>query len=306
MRNKFVSFASAVACCALLAACGGDDDATSGPTPTPTSTSSPTPTPTPAPTDFDFTKAFTSEATNTGYIFAYFAPTGGSETWNEGTRRNGVSGIEYAVSPESAAFTWPDETALTTFSAADLLTASPTLRTYRKGDNSLSLELPFAHVLRVSYETKVPFVRDAVAGNLRSLRYALFYNSVTLTTDITADLTYTGTAQVAGGIPGVTPSGAVSASPTTITVTASDKKVAGTIRIFENVGGMSVERAALPISATIGSGSTFGANIDDTVNGFKGTMVGVLAGPSREEILIIFNVENATDKREFIGSYIGG
>ncbi|MEZ5680559.1 MAG: hypothetical protein R3E14_04605 [Erythrobacter sp.] len=303
MRNKFVSLASAAACCALLVSCGGDDDTTATPTPTPTSTSTPTPTPTAA--DFDFTKAFTSSATNTSYIFAYFAPTGGTEVWSEGTRRNGEAVIDFEVSPESAEFTWPDATALTTFSAADLLTASPMLRTYRKGDDALAMELPFTHIMRVSYETKVPFVRNAESGTLRSLRYALFFNGVTTTDDITSDLSYTGTAQVAGGLSGTTAADVFSSPSATFTVASSDKALAGTIRIVEDVSGSPVERAALPIAATVGSTNTFSGTIDDTTNGFTGTFVGSLAGPSREEIFIIYNVGH-TDGREFIGSYIGG
>ena len=307
LRNKFVSLVSAAACCALLAACGGDDDATPTPTPTPTPTSTATPTPTPTPTvvDFDFTKAFTANSSNTSYVFAYFAPTGGSEVWSEGTRRNGASRIEYAVSPESAKLSWPDTTPLTSFAAADLLNASPTLRTYRKGTEALAMELPFTHVMRVSHEIKTPFVRQTVAGDLRSLRYSLFYNVVTTTADITADLSYTGTAQVAGGLSGTTAAGVFSSPATTLALAASDKKLTGTITIVENVGGTPTTRASLPISATVGTGGVFSGAIDDTANGFKGTFVGSLAGPAREEIFLIYNVGH-TDGREFIGSLIGG
>ena len=308
MRKNFVSFASAAAACALLVACGGDDDdgtASPTPTPSPTSTATPTPTPTPTAVDFDFTKAFTSTATNTAYIFAYFTPTGGSEVWNEGTRRNGTSGIAYEISPETARFAWPDTTSLKTFDAADLLTASPTLRTYRDGDDTLTLEVPFEHILRASYETSIPFVRETVAGTLRSLRYALFYNTVTTTAAISSDLSYTGTAQVAGGKPGTTAPGIFSSPSTTLTVAASDKKLTGTLTIVEDVSGTPTVRAALPISATVSSTGVFSGAIDDTANGFKGSFAGSLAGPSREEIFLIFNVAH-TDEREFIGSFIGG
>lgn len=305
LRKNFVSFASAAAACALLVACGGDDNGTATPTPTPTSTATPTPTPTPTAVDFSFATDSTASATNTSYIFAYFTPTGGSETWNAGTRRNGTATLDYDISPEKAAFTWPDTTTLKTFSAADLLTASPMLRTYRNGDDALKMELPFAHVLRVSYETKVPFVNNAVAGDLRSQRYSLFYNFVSTTDDITADLSYTGTAQVAGGLAGTTAAGVLSSPSATLTVASADKALTGTLNIVEDVSGTATPRAALPISATVGATGVFAGNIDDTANGFKGTFAGSLAGPSREEIFLIFNVEH-TDGREFIGSYIGG
>lgn len=302
MRYKFVSLASVAACCALIASCGGDDEAT--PTPTPTSTATPTPTPSPTTINFNFSNAFTANSTGTAFSYAYFTPTGGAEVWSDGARRNGTSTITYAVSPESASYVWPDSATLTSFTAADLLNPSSTLRTYRKGVDTLAMERPFQHVLRVNYETTVPYTRETVAGQLRSLRYALFYNTVTTTADITANLSYTGTAQVAGGKPGTAVAGAFTSPAATMTVASSDKKLTGTITIVETVAGAPVVRAALPLSATVATNATFNGTIDDTANGFKGTFVGTLAGPAREEVLLIFNVAH-TDGREFIGSYIG-
>lgn len=307
LRHKFASFIGAVAGCALLASCGGGD---STPTPTPTPTPSPTPTPTPTPTpppaavDFDFAKAFTTTATNTSYSYAYFAPTGGTEVWSDGSRRNGTSTITYAISPESAALDWVDAAALTTFAAADRQTTTPVLRSYRKGVDGLALELPFEQVLRVSYETAQSFVRETVAGTLRSNRVAVFYNVVTTSSAITANLSYTGTAQVVGGKSGTTPPNVFSSPATTLVVTASDKKITGSIQIVENVNGTLVVRAVLPISATLNASGTFSGNINDAANGFKGTFVGSLAGATREEVFVIFNVAH-TDGREFIGSLIG-
>lgn len=255
--------------------------------------------------DFDFTKAFTTSNANTAYSFAYFKPTGGNEVWSDGARRNGLSSINYAISPENVAFGWPDDTPLTTFAAADLLNASPTLRTYRKGTDGLAMEIPFTHVLRVSYENSVSFVRETVAGTLRSQRYSLFFNGVTTTTDFTTDLSYTGTPQIAGGVSGTTAAGVFSSPATTINVAASNKALTGTLRIIEDVNGTPTERAALALSSTVGVTGVFSGTIDDTASGLKGTFVGSLAGPAREEIFLIFNVSK-TDGPEYIGSLIGG
>lgn len=296
---KFGSMTSAVVCCALLAACGGGDDTSTTPTPTPTPTSSPTP----SPTEFNFANAFSIANTNTSYSFAYFAPPSGSEVWSDGARRDGLAAIVYAISPESVSFDWPDTATIPTFVAADLLTASPTLRTYRKGDEGLVMEKPFTHVLRVSFENKQPFTRNSVAGTLRTQRYSLFFTPVTTTTAITSNLTYSGVAQVVGGTPG-SAAAAVSSPATTLTVTSSDSKIAGTIQIVETVGGAPVVRASLPISATVAANGTFAGTIDDTANAFKGSFAGSLAGATRQEAFLIFNVAH-TDGREFIGSLIG-
>ncbi|MCT2558495.1 hypothetical protein N0B51_05830 [Tsuneonella sp. YG55] len=307
MRRNFAHLFTAAACCALLASCGGGDGNSPTPTPSPSPSPSPSPTPTPTPTavDFDFAKAFTASAVNTSYSYAFFTPSGGAEIWSDGTRRDGLSKITYTVSPESADFDWPDSAALTTFVAADLQSASPTRRTYRKGTDGLVMELPFNHVMRVAYENVQPYILNTVNGTLRAFRVSLFYNTVTTTADITSNLTYTGTAQVAGGKAGTTAPGLFSSPATTLTVASSDKKITGSIQIFENVGGTQTLRATLPISGTVVAGGAFIGNIDDTTNGFKGQFVGSLAGPSREEVVLIFNVAHS-DGREFIGSYIGG
>ncbi|GGD97120.1 hypothetical protein GCM10011515_16140 [Tsuneonella deserti] len=307
MRSKFVNLAGAAALSLMLASCFGGGDSSPTPSPTPTPTPSPTPTPTPTPTAvvFDFTKAFTANAANTSYSYAYFTPTGGAETWSDGSRRDGASKITYTVSPESAQFAWPDNATLTSFGAADLKTAEATRRAYRKGTDGLVMELPFHHVLRVTYESTQPFVLDTKSGTLHGFRVSLFFNPVTATGDITADRAYSGTAQVAGGKTGVTPPGVFTAEPGTLTLTASTKKIAGTIRVFETVNGSPVLRAVLPISATIGTGGAFAGDINDATNGFKGKFVGTLAGPGREEVVLIFNVAH-TDGRELIGSLIGG
>lgn len=308
VRRRIAPLLSAVACCALLTSCFGGGDSSPTPTPTPTPSPSPSPTPTPTPTPmmtvFDFSQAFTATVTNTSYAFAYFTPNGGAEVWSDGNTRTGQSKITYAVSPESAAFVWPDSATLTTFGAADLESASPTLRSYRRGDDGLVMELPFQHVLRVTYRSAVAFVRETVPGTLRGSRVTLFFNSVTTSSAISTNLSYSGTAQVVGGKSGTTPPGVFSSPATTFVVSASDKKITGSISIVESVNGAAVVRAVLPISATLGTGGGFAGNIDDTANGFKGTFVGSLAGPSREEVVLIFSVAHA-DGRKFIGSLVG-
>ena len=296
--------------CTFVAGCFGGGNSDPNPTPTPSPTASPTPSPTPSPTatpaavDFDFAKAFTDTVTNASYVFAYFTPSsGGGEVWSDGSRRDGTSTITYAISPESVAFTWPDAATLTTFAAADRQTATASTRTYRKGTDAIELERPFTHVLRVTYERVENFVRETVAGTLRSNRVTLFFNRVTTTAAIATNLTHTGVADVVGGKSG-SAAGTYTSPPATLTVTASDKKIAGTIQIVETVGGVATVRASLPISATLGTGDTFTGSIDDTANGFKGSFGGALAGPNREEVVLIFNVQH-TDGREFLGSFIG-
>ncbi len=311
MRRNIAPLLCAIASCALLAGCFGGDGDSSTPTPTPTPTPSPSPTPTPTPTpptavvDFDFAKAFTATITNSSFIFAYFTPTsGGAEVWSDGNPRAGSSTITYAVSPESAAFTFPDTSTLTTFGAADRQTATVTLRTYRRGDDALALELPFDNVLRATYETKAPFTRETVPGTLRSNRVSVFINPVTATGAITTNLSYSGTPQVAGGKSGTTPSNAISAPAATFTVAASDQRITGTLTINETVNGAPVVRAVLPFSATIGSNGSFSGSLNDAANSFSGAFAGSLAGPSREEVAIVFNASHA-DGTKFIGSFIG-
>lgn len=306
MRRKSTLLGGVAACGALiLTSCGGDEPAPS-PTPTPTTSPSPTPTPTPTPTsvDFDFTKDFEASVTNASYIYAYFAPDGGAEVWSGGSPQGGQSVIDYDVSPNTVSFAGPDTSAVRSFAAADLQVDTATRRSYRKGTEGLVLELPFEHILRVSYERVDPYVRETVPGNLRSTRVSIFFNGITTTSDITSDLAYTGTAEVVGGKSGVTAPGVFSSPATTLTVTASDKKITGSIRIVRMTGGTTTVVAVLPITAVISAGGVFSGDINDTANGFKGKFAGTLAGPSREEAFVIFNVLHTTDGRTLLGSLI--
>ena len=254
---------------------------------------------------FDFTEAFAATFTNTAYAFAYFTPTsGGAEVWSDGTRREGQSKIAFAVSPERAEFQAADSDTIYAFTGADLITSQPDRRLYRKGTESLLLLRPFEHILKVVYERSDPYVRETVPGTLRSNRVALFFNSVTTTAAISENLAYTGTADVVGGKSGTTPAGVYSSPEATLTVAASDKKITGSIRVVENVSGTPTVRAILPISATVGSSGAFTGDIDDTANGFKGKYVGSLAGPTRQEVFVLFNAAN-TDGRKLLGSFIG-
>ena len=316
MRSVSVRAISAALCCVLVTACGGDDSPTPTPTESPTPGPSPSPTPTPTEVDFDFSTDFTSSITNSAYAFAYFAPEGGTEVWSDGSRRNGQSTITYEVAPENVEYTWPDTLELESFTAANLLNSSPTIRTYRKGTtDGLQMELPFEHVLRVAYEKSQSFIRDTVPGTLRSFRYALFFNPVTADTTITANLSYTGTPQATGGEAGVTPSGVITSPETTLVVgpDGNNIKINGTIRILETVNGNNVVRAVLPISGNVGTNGFFNGLIEDEANGFAGNFVGSLAGPSREEVFVVFYVvkvddegeEDEDDVRKYIGSLIG-
>ncbi|QZH75518.1 MAG: hypothetical protein JY451_02575 [Erythrobacter sp.] len=298
---------------ALVTSCGGDDSSTPTPTPTGTSTGTPTPTPTPTSIAFSTTASFSATTTNAGYIVAYFTPTaGGVETFNDGARVNGTSTIDFVASPDSATFNFPDLEDPVVFDAADFVSASATERRYVSGDEALTLFLPFQHVLLTTYQIdSQAFTRGTVAGTLRSQRNALFFNPVTTTSAITTPLTYTGQVQVAGGDPGTTPSGVITATATDFTITpgASSTAVAGTIRVFQTVAGVETLVATIAISDTVSASGGFDGTITDTPNKLTGQYAGILAGPNREEIVIIFSVIDSTaddsDFTEFVGSFIG-
>lgn len=303
MLKKTILLTGAAFGCLLIASCGGGGDSSPTPTPTPTSTATPTPTPTPTPTtvDFDFTKAFEAQITNASYIYAFFTPTGGAETFNASNRRDGTSEIAYKISPESVTFAWPDTYEIPVFAAADLQSESPTLRVYEKGSDQLRLELPYGEVLRVAFQTSQAFTRETVPGTLRSYRTSIFFNPVTTSAAISSDLLYAGDVQLVGGKPGESEAGDFTATAVDFKVAASDKKITGKIRIVDAGTGDVV--AVLPISASVTSSGAFAATVEDTTNKFKGNFVGSLAGTNREEVFLIFRVVH-TDKREFIGSLI--
>ena len=303
MLKKTILLTGAAFGCLLIASCGGGDGSPT-PTPTPTSTATPTPTPTPTPVavDFDFTKAFEATISNASFIYAFFTPNGGDETFNASNRRDGASEIDYKVSPESVVFDWPDTFEIPTFAAADLQSDTPTLRVYEKGSDQLRLELPYGEVLRVSFSTSQAYVRETVPGTLRSYRTTVFFNPVTTSAAINSDLLYAGDVQLAGGKPGESEAGDFTATVQDLKVATSDKKITGKIRIVDAGTGDIV--ALLPISAGVTASGAFTATVEDTTNKFKGNFVGSLAGPNREEVFIIFRVAH-TDKREFIGSLIG-
>lgn len=307
MRAKIAPLFTAVAGCALLASCfggGGNDSPTPAPTPSPSPSPTPTPTPTPTAVVFSFAQPFTATAANSSLIYAYFAPTGGAETWNDGAFQPGTATVTYAPSPESAKLAFPDGGATTTFAAADLTSSTATLRRYKKGTDGLAIEIPFTHSARATYDSFVDFTKGGTAGKLHAYRVSVFFNTVTTTAGISSNLSYTGTPAVAGGTPGTTPPGAFSADPATLTVTASDSKLTGSLRIYENVGGVRTLRATLPLNLTLNTTGGFTGTIADSTAGYSGTVFGSLAGPNREEIVFIFNV-TASDGKEIIGSFLG-
>lgn len=296
---------------ALVTSCGGDDSST--PTPTPTGTSTSTPTPTPTSIAFSTTTSFSASSGNANYIVAYFSPTaGGVETFNDGARVNGISSIAFVASPDSATFGFPDLQNPVVFDASDFVSVTPTERRYVSGDESLTLFLPFQHVMVTSYQIgNQAFTRGTVAGRLRSQRVALFLNTVTTTSAITTALSFTGQAQVAGGDPGVTPADAITATATAFTVTpgATTIAVAGTINVFQTINNVQTQVATITIADTLETNGSFTGTITDTPNKLTGQYSGFLAGPNRDEIVILFSAidSNATDSdlTEFVGSFIG-
>lgn len=303
--RKIGLFIGVAACGALAVSCGGGGDS-SEPTPTPTDTSAtPTPTPTTA-TVFDLVSAFDVLTNNANIAFAYFTPTGGAETFNDASRVNGQSRATLAFVPESASFRFADTDTATTFAAADLVSASATQRVYANGARRLTYEVPFDHSLRATYEVaNQPFTRNSVAGTLRSNRVSLFFNTVTTTAAIASTLSYTGTAQAAGGQPGVTPPGAITASPTTFSVSAgSTNTITGTIVLQQTVGGVTTTVGTIAVNAPV-TASAFAGTIDDTASGLKGSYAGTLAGPNREEVVLLFALANTDSTREYVGTFIG-
>ncbi len=308
------------ACGALVTSCGGDDTPT--PTPTESGTATPTPTPSSSTVNFDFAQAFDAFSANASAIYAYFTPTGGTETFNAAARVNGQSQIQYAVSPGSVSVTYPELDTPVTFDDAALVSSSATQRTYEAGDEMLVLELPFQHVLRATYELdNQAFTQDSVVGTLRSRRVTAFFNAVTTTDDFTTDLNYNGSVDVVGGDPGTTLPGAISAADITFTINEADDSVSATINIFEDIAGTPTLVATLVFERTTdGSGNvtggvlnangTFSGVLTDDTNNLVGNFAGALSGPNREEIFVVFSVSgdtsvDADDDRRFIGSFIG-
>ncbi|GAA5048796.1 hypothetical protein GCM10023208_06310 [Erythrobacter westpacificensis] len=329
MLRKYALFVGVAALGALVTSCGGDDTGTPTPSPTATGTATPTPTPTPTPiVDFDLQGDFATESTNANYAFAYFTPdAGGTETFSGASRLNGLATISLALAPEQVQFGFPDLDDPVSFGATELTDASATVRSYARGDEKLVLELPFEHVLRVSYESQVDFTRDTTDGVLRGERTALFFNPVTTDEDIAADLDYSGSVEVVGGDPTVTPSGAISAQDVTFTISEADSSINGTIEIYRDNNGTPELVAKLVFERTtnssgtvtggvLNSNGTFSGILTDEANQFAGTFAGALSGPDREEIFILFSVSGTTDAdddgdvdedddRRFVGSFIG-
>lgn len=313
MLRKIGLLLTVAACGALVTSCG--DDETDTPTPTATESATPTPTPTTA-TSFSLTEDFGATSFNANYGFAFFTPdAGGAEVFSAGSRLNGTSSINFVASPDSATFVFPDLADPVVFGESDFVSVSATERQYAAGDTSLTLFLPFANVMQVNYEIdNQAFTRDEVDGVLRSQRVAVFFNSVTTTDDITANLTYTGAVDVTGGDPGVTEAGALSAADVTFTVTpGDDDTITGTIVLSEMVMGVATEVGSFDISGTVSASGVFQGSITDTANDLTGGFVGTLAGADREEMFLIFAVEDADeegaeddgDDRFYVGSIIG-
>lgn len=318
MLRKYALFVGVAALGVLVTSCGGDETATPTPTPTDTGTATPTPTPTATPIAFSVTEAFTADSTNANATFAYFTPDGSmTETFNGATRLNGTSSVAFATAPESVTFTFPDLTDAVVFAASEFVGVTGTERTYSRTNENLSMLLPFAHVMQVSYELSQDFTRDTTDGTLRATRAAFFFNRVTATDDVTTTLNYTGSVQVAGGEPGVTLSDALSAPDVTFNLQNTGSKVVGTIEIYEDVNGTPTLIATLDFDGAVNTSSTFTGTLTDATHNYSGSFAGALAGPNREELFILFSIsgvegESATDAtdddldpRRIVGRFIG-
>jgi hypothetical protein len=307
--RKYALFIGVAALGALVTSCGSDDTGTPTPTPTDTSTATPTPTPTPTTVTFDLSQDFATESTNANYAFAYFtADSGGDETFSGASRLNGLATINFAISPELVSFDFVDLDDPVTFNDTELVSASATLRSYERGTEKLLMELPYAHVLRVSYESQADFTRDTTDGTLRGQRVSIFFNTVTTADAIAADITYNGSVQVVGGDPATTLSGVISAPDTSFLVDESENTISGTIQVFEDVNGTPTLVATIPFEATLNSNGTFSGALEDTTNNLEGGFAGALSGPNREELFILFSVSgnvDADDDRRYVGSFIG-
>ncbi len=329
MLRKYALFVGVAALGALVTSCGGDDTGTPTPSPTSTGTATPTPSPTPTPAvEFDLQGEFATESTNANYAFAYFTPdAGGPETFSGASRLNGLASISLALSPELVTFGFPDLDQAVTFDNTELTGSTATVRSYARGAEKLVLELPYEHVLRVSYESQTDFTRDSTDGVLRGERTTLFFNPVTTEDDITADLNYAGSVEVVGGDPTQTLSGVISAPDVTFTISEDDSSINGTIEIYRDNNGTPELVATLVFERTtnssdavtggvLNSNGTFSGILTDETNDFAGTFAGSLSGPNREEIFILFSISGTTDAdgdgdvdedddRRFVGSFIG-
>jgi hypothetical protein len=291
---------SVAACGALLASCGGNN--TPDPTPTPTPTDTPTPTPTPAPPpDFDFGQDFTSTG-GLNYIHAYFTPNGEPEVFSDSSRVSGAGGISFVVSPETVLYFFPDFQSVVEFTEDHIVSISPSLRSYANGEETLLIERPYTNALRVKYQRSDSAIVNTEPGNLRSQRVTLLGLPITTTDPISTDLSYTGTPEVAGGIPGTTlPDGTLS-QVATFTIDAATLTVAGTIRVFDN-DGVPTQVAELDFSTALLANQTFSGDITDATYGFTGRYFGSLIGANRDEFILVFAASH-TNGRKYVGNLI--
>lgn len=307
MLRKFDLVLSAALCCAVLTSCGGSPSPTPSPTPTPTGSGTPTPTPSATPIVFDFTKAF-SLSTGGIYIYANFTPTGGTEVFSDASRISGLSGLAYEIAPEKVVFGFPDLTTDPQYLASERTTTTATQRIYTRDATSLRLDKPFSNLIRATYMRTDPFTRSGVAGTLRGYRVGVFSVPVTITTAIASNLSYTGTASVVGGTLGTTVPGAITSTATTFTIVpaasaTTTPTISGTIRVLETVGATTTEKAVLAFAGTVGTNGAISGAITDTPNAFTGAFSGVLAGPNREELAIVFSASHA-DGRKYVGDLL--
>ncbi len=268
---------------------------------------------------------FEAQSTNANFIYAFFTPDGTMDTtFNGASRVNGSAFISLAFSPELVEFVFPDLSDSVQFTDADFESETANTRRYSRAGETLFMERPFTHTMRVNYSREDDFTRDTVGGTLMGNRTTIFFNTVTTDDDLDTDLSYTGSVEVRGGTPGATEPGALSAADITFTVDADDADgddaVSGTIQIIDNSSGAPVVVATLVMGkAEVTSGTTttttgivtanggFGGDLTDTANALTGSFAGALTGPNREEVLILFSVSSTETDNDttYIGSFIG-
>ncbi|GEM_PF-616858 len=305
VSSKLRYLLGAAACCSLLASCGGGNN-TPDPTPTETPTPTPTETPTPADVTFDFTEEF-EVSTVRMYIYAYFTPgTGGDEVFSDGRIINDLGAVAFELDPEAVLYRFVTTEDILEFLGTDRVSVSPTERVYENASGRLIMETPFENLLRVQLEKTDPFIRETIPGELRSRRVLLFVKPVETEEAIDTTLAYTGDAEIAGGTSGTTTFDSITQPSPTFTVTpgTAGPELTGSVPVVVDIGGTPTTVATLDFEATLAATGAFAGTAEDAASGFSGQIVGTLAGPDREEMVILFRVVH-DDGRKFLGSFLG-
>ncbi|RJY09985.1 hypothetical protein D6201_12055 [Aurantiacibacter aquimixticola] len=300
----------AVAACALaLAACGGDDTPGSRVIATPT----PTPTPTTSVIDFDLRAGFEAESENTAISVSNFRPAAdGIRRFDTATRVDGVTAVSLRYSPARLTLAFPDLSSPVQFASTAFGTTSDTRLVVGRTDFGAVLDIPFDHVLRASYTSEENASRNGAAGIVETRRTAFFFNPVTTQSDLAETITYAGDTSVSGGVPGDTRLSTQRLSARTVNLQlrpggrpSDDDRIAATISISESQGITTPRSVSIPFDTAISANGSFAQEIDH--RGYTGTVYGSVAGPDRQEVLILFAVsgEDLGQTVIYVGNFIG-